>query len=472
MTILDAMTDPALFGRWFQGASWDAWRTFLCALFGLPFPTTTDVEIFGRHTGRTAAPPSPAREGWVIVGRRGGKSRIAALVAVYLAAFRTYSGVLAPGEVGTLAIIAADRRQARVVMRYIVAFLEGVPMLKALIVSRTKETIELGNRVVIEVHSASFRAVRGYTLIGVIADEIAFWGTDDAGANPDVEILTGLRPGMATTGGLLLCISSPYARRGALWDAYRRHFGQDGPVLVWQAPTAAMNPAVDQQVIAEAYADDDASASAEYGALFRSDVEAFVSREVIEACTIPGRGDLPPSGELEYCAFTDPAGGSGQDSFTLAIAHTMTRDDRPVVVIDALRERKPPFSPADVTKEFAALLRTYRVDTVVGDRFAGEWPREKFREGGISYSVGTMVKSDLYRDALPLLTSLGIELPDHPVLHRQLLGLERKTARSGRDSIDHAPRGHDDVVNVVAGAASLVRGDAARAIEEVELSGI
>jgi hypothetical protein len=44
---------------------------------------------------------------------------------------------------------------------------------------------------------------------------------------------------MATIpGAMLLCASSPYARRGALWDAHRRHFGKDGdPILVWQADT-------------------------------------------------------------------------------------------------------------------------------------------------------------------------------------------------------------------------------------------
>ena len=65
-------------------------------------------------------------------------SRIAALIAVYLACFRDYADKLAPGEMGTLAVIAADRRQARTVMRYIMGFLEAVPMLSRLMVNRTK----------------------------------------------------------------------------------------------------------------------------------------------------------------------------------------------------------------------------------------------------------------------------------------------------------------------------------------------
>src|SRR5262249_34988906 len=159
--------------------------------------------------------------------------------------FRDYSRFLKPGEVGTIAIIAADRRQARTILRYVKGFLE-LPMLHKQIVNDTAESIELKNRVVIEVHTASFRSVRGYTLLAVICDEIAFWRSDES-ANPDTEIIAAVRPGLATIpNSLLLCISSPYARRGALWNAYAKHFGKDSSVLVWQATTEAMNPSIDR----------------------------------------------------------------------------------------------------------------------------------------------------------------------------------------------------------------------------------
>jgi hypothetical protein len=454
VTILDAMRDPALFSPWFKDSgSWRAWEVFLAALFGLPIEEKDAAALFARHTGRSTPPTAPAREAWLVVGRRGGKSSIAALVAVYLACFRDCRKHLAPGEVGTLPVIAADRRQARTVLRYINGFLDNVPMLSRLVVNRTKEAIELTNRVLIEVHTASFRAVRGYTMVGCIADEIAFWSTDDGAADPDTEILNGLRPGMATIpGAMLIAISSPYARRGALWEAYRKHYGQDGdPVLVWQAPTAAMNPSVDPQVIAEAYEQDEAVASAEYGAEFRRDIESFVSREAIEACVIPDRRELPSVAGASYRAFVDPSGGS-QDSMTLAVAH---REKGGRVVLDAVRERKPPFSPAAVVEELAATLKAYHVTSVTGDRYAGEWPRERFREHGISYAPAEHAKSDLYRELLPLVNSGAVELLDHPRLIAQLCALERRTARGGKDSIDHPPGGHDDLINAAAGA--LVR---------------
>ena len=138
---------------------------------------------------------------------------------------------------------------------------------------------------------------------------------------------------------------------------------------------------------------------------------------------------------------------------TLAIAHN--EFTKQTAVIDAIREVRPPFSPEAVVGEFCALLKTYNVGTVAGDTYAGEWPREQFGKFGVHYELAAKPKSELYTDLLPLLNSRRIDLLDHPKLMSQLLGLERRTARGGKDSIDHAPGAHDDVANAVAGAAHL-----------------
>jgi hypothetical protein len=176
-----------------------------------------------------------------------------------------------------------------------------------------------------------------------------------------------------------------------------------------------------------------------------------VSREAVEACVALGVLERAPLSDISYSAFVDPSGGSA-DSMTLAIGH---REDD-VAVLDAIRERRPPFSPEDVVSEFAALLKTYKITTVQGDRYAGEWPRERFDVHGIKYEPAAKPKSDLYRDLLPSLNSRKVDLLDLPRLTAQLVGLERRTARGGRDSIDHAPGGHDDLANSIAGLVALV----------------
>ena len=109
-----------------------------------------------------------------------------------------------------------------------------------------------------------------------------------------------------------------------------------------------------------------------------------------------------------------------------------------------------------MVEEFAALLKSYRVSTVVGDRYGGEWPRERFRKHGIEYRVADKPRSDLYRDMLPAVNSGRVDLLDVGRLTNQLIRLERRTPRGGKDMIDHAPGVQDDLANAVAGAITAV----------------
>jgi hypothetical protein len=149
------------------------------------------------------------------------------------------------------------------------------------------------------------------------------------------------------------------------------------------------------------------------------------------------------------------------DAMTMALTH---RDPSGTVILDLLRERRPPFSPEQVAAEFAGTLRAYGVHRVVGDHYAGEWPREQFVKNGVHYETSDRSKSEIYLESLPLLNSGKVELLDHPRLISQLCGLERRTARSGKDSIDHAPGSHDDLINAALGALLLASRAAARMI--------
>ena len=139
---------------------------------------------------------------------------------------------------------------------------------------------------------------------------------------------------------------------------------------------------------------------------------------------------------------------------TLAIAHL----EGEVAVLDAVREVRPPFSPESVVADFVEVIKSYGLTDVTGDRWGGEFVREQFDKRGIKYHVSERDRSAIYRELLPLLNSRRIELLDHARLSAQLCGLERRTARGGRDSIDHAPNSHDDVINAAAGALVLAIG--------------
>ena len=157
-------------------------------------------------------------------------------------------------------------------------------------------------------------------------------------------------------------------------------------------------------------------------------------------------------GRFSYFGFVDPSGG-GQDSYCLAIAHL----EGEAVVLDCLREVKPPLDPAVTTGELAAVARSYGLSTVTGDRYGGQWPAEVWRAHGITYQFSEKSKSDLYGEFLPLINAAKVELLDNPRLVNQLCAPRAPhDARQRSSAIDHpgGPNYHDDVANVCAGVCA------------------
>jgi hypothetical protein len=433
--------------------TWTAWLVWLKAVFALPMEDG-ELEIYRQSTGRTEPPKAEPSEAYTIVGRRGGKSFISALTAVFVACFRQYRQYLNAGEQAVVLILARDRDQAKIVFRYIKGILSTIPPLAAMVLNEKADEIELENSVTIMVKTSDFRAIRGLTIASCVADEVAFW--DSQGVSPDAEIFTALRPAMATIpGAKLLCISTGYAKAGVLFEAYREHYAkEDDHVLVWQAATSVMNPTISATLIERELASDPESARAEWLGQFREDLQAAFSPESIEACIIPGRDELPPSNQIAYRAFCDPSGGR-RDSYTLSIGHR--ENDR--AVIDVLREWKAPFDPEPVTAEASAVLKKYGVVNVTGDSFAGEWSVSAFRKHGIAYQKAPKNRSELYLDFVPVINAKLIELPENRTLKDQLRRLERKRGRLGKDSIEHPVNGHDDVANSAAGVSWQILGE-------------
>lgn len=447
VTPATAIRDPNLLGSAFAGRSWRRWHSVLKAASGEALGKNELVRF--RAVAERDPPSQQVRELWVIAGRRSGKDSIASAIAT-TAAFGDYAQYLRPGERASVLCLAVDRDQARIVLRYIRGYFATNPLLTPMVERETENGLELSNNVEIIVATNSFRAVRGRTIVVVILDECAFW-RDESSANPDEEVYAALLPSLVTLpGAMLIGISTPYRRAGLLFQKWRDYYGQPDPdVLVVKGPSTAFNPTLPTEIIEKALARDAEAASAEWLAEWRSDLADFVDRAVVERLVPPGRSELPPMHGNSYVGFCDPSGGSA-DSMTLAIAHREPRNHH--AVLDCIRERRPPFSPDDVVREFATTLKSYGIITITGDRYAAGWPVERFAVHGIKYEPAEKPKSDIYVSFLPILNSGQCELLDHPRLISQLCSLERRSARSGKDSIDHPSGGHDDLANAAAGA--------------------
>ena len=239
-------------------------------------------------------------------------------------------------------------------------------MLRKMVVSEPADGLVLNNQIRIEIHAADPRVLRGYTIAACILDEMAFVGSE-AGSITTEEIIRSLRPAMLTIpNALLMGISSPYAKRGYLWAAFKKSFGKDDDsCLIWRGRTDEMNPSIPLEELAAMRAEDPASARSEIDAEFRDDVSGFVSREVLDGCVAEGRLVNPPSG-YSYRAFCDPSGGMN-DAMTAAIGHV----ENGIAVVDCILEKKSPFSPEQAATEFCDVFEQYQVSRVTGDAYGG-----------------------------------------------------------------------------------------------------
>ena len=490
--------------EWFEGASdWTAWRAFLCAVYALPM-TDQEYDIFRTCTGRCEPPKRKVREAWLACGRRARKSAIMATIGVFEAAFHEHDVYLAPGEYVRVPVMSKNKDDAAQIRRYAGALLEQ-PALSWMVEGEpTIEVVRLSCRAEITIRAASIMGGRTFATRAALLDEQAFWPHDDA-AQPDQEILRGLRPSMSNVpGALIVGASSLWARRGLLYENIRDYWGVDGQddVLAWKATTLMMHdtPAI-REFVGMEWDRDPVSALAEVGRPdksaaieFRTDVETYMPIELIDAVTDKDVFERAPQLGVQYIAFVDPSGGSA-DAMTLAIAHYDQRQGK--TILDLIEEHAPPFDPDAVARKHCEILQRFRIKHVTGDAYAGEWPRAAYARGGhalecpqqrdhhaactcsarperaelsdkrplggpwtVTYNVSEHDKSRIYTMFLPLARAGRVVLLKNQVLSVQLQNLERRASRQ-REIVDHPQGMHDDVANAVAGV--VVHCDLAKA---------
>jgi hypothetical protein len=266
------------------------------------------------------------------------------------------------------------------------------------------------------------------------------------------------RPSLLTTGGPLIQISTPYSKQGELWNAYSRHFGKDGSTLVVGGKSTDFNPTLPQKEIDRAHEADPEGAASEYGGQFRSDISAFISRDLVMRCVNHNVTEIGPRG-ARYLGYADSSGGS-VDSFCFGITHE--ENDR--IVVDVLREWRPPFSLDSVVPEIASLCKRYGISRIEGDKYAAQWVVEAFARVGITYKHAELTTSDLFHELIPVLNTRTVLLLDNQRAINQLCSLERRRGRSGKDAIGHPEMkgAHDDLACVIAGAVYLAGTNATR----------
>jgi len=449
LTIIDFVSHPQLLAL---NSLSIAQRTCLKATYGLPLDET-ELEIYRRANGRETYDEREQTEATFIAGRRSGKSsRIAAPIACYEAC-RNHK--LSRGERGYVMLIAPVTKQAQIDFRFIRDYILGSSILRRKVLKVRRSEIDLKNGITIACCACSYITVRGASVVAAICDEMAFWRHEETAANPEEEVLDALRPAMATFPcPKLIKISSPYRKDGILWREFQQRAELDYPV--WQLSTFEMNPMIQTSSLERERLRNQEKFRREYLAEFTENIASWVEPEVLEACIVRGRTELPPVLDAVYVAAVDPA--FQRNDFALAILHRLP--DGTIVVDRVARwagTKKAPLGYEWVCGEIARIVRQYGVNVVVGDQYCAAVIRQHMLTLDINYEnfcFGTHTRADLFCNLKHLLAQHKIELLDDPELLRELRSLEEQ--KTDRGQIDVRPSGgmKDDLAVAVALAAS------------------
>jgi hypothetical protein len=422
----------------------------LRALYGLPL-TEEQVKIYTQLTTneKVFQDGIEKTEGNFPVGARGGKSYLAALIALYESICRAHiwKKYLNKGEAGYAVITATKQKQSEdIVQASCTRMLENSP-LAYMIKNSWRATLELKNDLIISSYPCNSTAARGLPIFLLIFDELAHYRVE--GPKADEMIYSALRPRQAQfPGAKCLKISTVAAKQGLLWEEFKEGFQVPGRLTI-QAHTRLMNPTIPQAFIDKEYKRDPDNAAREFGAEFAETVSGFFASciEKLNACfQLPG--DVPYDKNQSYFASIDQSGLSGNDRFAFGIAH----HDSKKVTLDILREWST--TEADlILEEIKQLCAIYRIRKVTIDRYAGGWVKNALEKIGLEVEFRDMLPI-IYTNLKTLVLANKALLPDYPNLRKALMTTAAWYGKSNTLSIGHERNleGHGDVADVAADA--------------------
>ncbi|MBI5531510.1 MAG: hypothetical protein HY898_02265 [Deltaproteobacteria bacterium] len=440
-----------------------AQRTVLKSFWGEPLDAD-ELAMFRTLTGNERAKPNPGgtREAWVCAGRRGGKTtRIAAPCAVAAALDTSLRVGLAPGErlrILTIAPTIEHTRQDFHAIKGLLAVL-GIPH-----TARDGDLeIELsGAPVLFQSAVATALGPRSGTAGFVVIDEAALLPTTPEAVGYDKDVIASVKPALATTGGRLLVLSSPWAQAG---EHYRLTVKERGKatarrVSFW-GPTWIWNPSLTEAMTHE-LEEDLRRWQREYAALAGATEDSYFAPTDIDAVVDTGVRERPPVPGQRYAAGLDVA--FRRDRTVLTIGHReyraqLSAPPLDVIVVDLIRVWKPtPGVPLDFDKlmaEVAAIVHRYRDPKVGRDAFASDAVLSALKQRGIASAELSMAPASqaLRFDMLAQrIATSRFRLVDEPIAIEELKGLRVKLHAGGRIEIAAPNRSgaHDDCADSIA----------------------
>ena len=412
-----------------------------------------------------------------IIGRRGGKTTLSSMLAIYCAIITNWKPYLQKTPFATVLVLSHSKEFSDEILEIVRSFIETSPVLKRLINLRKKNTVNTMNlsvpfieegkivysRVQIKVGAASSKTTRGIAACAVLCDEIAFWNLDENMKETDEKIMRAVRPATKQFGkkAFLIKLSSPGIKQGVLYNEYLKWQKDTLPqsYAVFKAPSWVWNTILPKEEFVEEWALDQDGFDTEYRANFVDSLSNFILPEFVDLAMVKGRTFQPPEAKnspVVYRAAIDAA--YKKDAFTFSVVGIFENRVKQYVLKGWEGSKKNPVQAKEVAEYIRTVCKEYGIDEVAADQYSFEPLREIFAQYGISLVEKTFTltfKKQIYFNLKRLIHSQQIDLLDHEKLAKEIKELVIEQTGSGQIRIGHPAGGSDDYSDSTAISAFL-----------------
>lgn len=461
----------------------------------------TEVEIYEYMTGKQyVVAPTVMRETIsdvdLIIGRRGGKSTIAAILATFGALKENWKPYLNKTRYATVLILSHGKEFSQEILEIIRGLVMDSPILNRLIDKKKKNTQTTFNmkipflkekngklliedsRVQIKVGAASKRTTRGAAICFSLNDEIAYWGTDDKYAETDEDIIRAIRPslGQFKGKGMMIKLSSPGTKQGVLYDEYQNKEDLPGTFIIFKAPSWVWNDILDDKFLGIEYKLDPNGFQTEYRAEFVDSLSDFIMSDMVDLCVIKNAALSPPEDkktEVAYVAAIDAAFKG--DRFSFSIMGYVNGRFKQYVLKAWEGSRIKPVKAFEIAEFIRNICKEYGLFKIHADQYAFQPLKEIFEQYNLTLletPFTNTFKKQIYYNLKTMIHNQKVDLLDHKQNIKEIKQLQVEQSSTGTVRIGHPNGGHDDCADVTAICTYLLAHDLHKAgIDMGEIAG-
>lgn len=409
----------------------------------------------------------------LIVGRRGGKSTLASIVALFSTVKVNWKPFLRKTPVATVAILSHSVDFSQEILDILKGMVDDSEILTRLrdtkrkntqstfhlkipfiIEKDGKEDIEY-SKVAVKIGAASKKTTRGRAVCTLLCDEIAFWNLADNAAESDTDILRAIRPSLLQFGehGTIIKLSSPGIKQGILYDEWYKRVAIKDDYIQFKAPSWVWNTILPVEEFKKEWRLDPDGFDTEFRANFVDSISNFILPEFVDMCVSRGVHFIPPSIEKNviYSAAIDAAFKS--DRFAFALVGNNEHRITTHVIKYWEGSRKDPVKAFEVAKYIRTICKQFGISQVVADQYSFQPLREIFQTYGVTLVENTFtlpLKRKIYFGLKRLIHNQNVDLLDVPLLHKEIKELQVEQTPNGQIRIGHPQGGSDDLADALA----------------------